>query len=220
MLVLGFLITIQFRIQKALPSDPGRVRTEELVADLKDKEEELKAANDLADKLQAKVDELQQALSQVAVPVPKEIPDSVALLSGTTEAQGPGVVVTLTETPEAVASKTRVADEDVWRVIMELNTAGAEAISINGQRLSSATGIRNVSNRILVNQTMITSPVEIQAIGDATVLEASLKLRGGVIELLGRWGIKATVQKNDALKIPALRATPTYRYAKPVKSAQ
>lgn len=216
MMILGLLLTTQFRIQKQVTPDPSRLRNDELIAVLHDKEEELQAANQEREKLREQVQQLQSSLSAIT-PVPKEDTSELQMLAGLLEVQGPGVIVTLVETPEATAAKDRVADEDIWRVVNELLTAGAEAISVNGVRVTSVTGIRNVGNRILVNQTMVASPIEIRAIGDPTVLEASLRLRGGVIELLGRWGIKVTAAKSNSVRIPALRTQPTFRFARPVK---
>lgn len=216
MMILGLLLTTQFRIQRQAPVDPGRLRADELIMALSDKEEELQRANAEMERLKAEVDRLKTAL---AAPLPTTREDTSALetLAGTLEVQGPGVIAILTETPAALTAKNKVADEDIWRVLNELFTAGAEAVSVNGQRITSLTGIRNVGNRILVNQTMIASPVEIQAIGDPAVLEASLKLRGGVIDVLGHWGIEVKVSKSDSLTVPAIRTTPTFRFARPAE---
>lgn len=218
MMILGLLLTTQFRIQKqVIPNDPGRIRAEEMVAALNDKEVQLQAVTQERDQLKAEVERLRASLTATAPP-PREDSSALETLAGTVEVSGPGVVVILVETPESIAAKNRVADEDIWRVLNELFTAGAEAVSVNGVRVTPVTGVRNVGNRILVGQTMIASPVEIHAVGDPTVLDQAMKLRGGVIEMLSRWGIKATSTKSDDLKIPATGATPTFRYAKPVET--
>ncbi len=211
MMILGLLLTLQFRTQNQVNLDPGRLRSEDLAVALKEKTDELDAANAELTKVRAEVERLKFSVPSV------QTNRDVEILAGTIDLEGPGVTITLQETPEALAAKTRLADEDIWRVLNELFTAGAEAVSVNGQRISSVTGVRNVGNRILVNQTMIASPVEILAIGDPTVLEASLKLRGGVIDYLGRWGVKVSVSKGDAIRVTALRTTPTFRFAKPVE---
>lgn len=217
MMVLGLLISTQFRVQQKATSDPSRLRAEELAVELSIKEEELQAASERVAELERQVAELQESLSSIA-PVPREDTTNLKILAGSLEVTGPGVVVLLSEKPEALEAKNRVSDEDIWRVLNELFVAGAEAASVNGQRVTSVTGIRNVGGRILVNQTMIASPVEIQAVGDPVVLEASLKLRGGVTELLDRWGINVTISKSESLVIPATRTTPVLHYAKPVES--
>lgn len=219
MLVLGLLLTLQFRVNSQRSLDPSRLRADELVVALSDREKELQAAQQEIRNLERQVAQLQESLS-TATPAPQEDTQNLKLMAGTLEVTGAGVVVTLKETPEALTAKNKVADEDIWRVLNELLISGAEAISINDVRLSSVTGIRNVGNRILVNQTMIASPVEIKAIGDPAVLEASLKLRGGVIELLGRWGIEVTVAKSETLTIPAIKSQPFFRYVKPTETTE
>jgi len=216
MLFLGLMLTTQFRITSEHHVDPTRLRTEELIAALTDREAELAAAEERIRALESEVSELRRSL---ASPSQQAELERLRLLAGTVPVTGPGVVVTLAETPEAVTAKNRVADEDIWRVVNELYTAGAEAIAVGGVRLTSVSGIRNVGERILVNETMIASPVEIHAIGDPAVLDASLKLRGGVIDLLARWGIKVTVVKSDSLTLPPLKTSPSFMYAKPVESS-
>jgi len=209
MMILGLLLALQFRMTNQITVDPSRMRSEDLAVSLQERTAELEAANTELTKVRAELERL-----KVAIPSAQPNQD-LEILAGTIDLEGPGVKVTLQETPEALAAKTRLADEDIWRALNELFTAGAEAVSVNGQRISSVTGVRNVGSRILVNQTMIAAPVEILAIGDPTVLEASLKLRGGVIDYLSRWGIKVSVEKGDAIQVPALRTTPTFRFVKP-----
>jgi len=216
MLFLGLMLTTQFRITSEQKLDPTRLRMDELVAALTDREAQLSAAEERIRELEREVSALRHSLSSPAQEAELE---RLRLLAGTTAVTGPGVVVTLSETPEAVTAKNRVADEDIWRVVNELYTAGAEAIAVGGVRLTSVSGIRNVGERILVGETMIAPPVEIHAIGDPAVLDASLKLRGGVIDLLARWGIKVTVVKSESLTLPPLKTPPSFRYAKPADAA-
>ncbi len=103
------------------------------------------------------------------------------------------------------------------KVINELWAAGAEAISINEQRLVVGTEIRCAGPTISVNNAKYTPPYEIRAIGDPKTLEASLKMRGGVIETLQFWGIQATVKTQNTVKIPAFKGPHKYQFAKPVK---
>jgi len=216
MLFLGLMLTIQFRITSERHIDPTRLRIDELIAALTDREAELAAAEERIRALEREVSELRRSLNSPAQEAELE---RLRLLAGTTAVTGPGVVVTLSETPEAVTAKNRVADEDIWRVVNELYTAGAEAIAVGGVRLTSVSGIRNVGERILVGETMIAPPVEIHAIGDPAVLDASLKLRGGVIDLLARWGIKVTVVKSDSLTLPPLKTAPAFMHAKSAEPA-
>ena len=103
------------------------------------------------------------------------------------------------------------------KVINELWAAGAEAISINDQRLVVGSEIRCTGPTISVNSTRHTPPYEIRAIGDPKTLEASLKMRGGVIETLQFWGIQVTVKTQPKVKIASYKGAHKYQFAKPLK---
>ncbi len=215
MMVFGLLLTTQFRVVQQTPVDPGKRRAEEIAQDLKASEEALKASEAERAKLAAELDRLQKSTPSTA-PAPQRDISGLELLAGTVEAQGPGLIVTLVESTEGGATTAQISDEDLWRVVNELLAAGAEALAVNGHRLTSVTGIRKVGQRMLVHNAMVSSPIEVQAIGNAAVLEASLKLRGGVAEFLEKWGIKVTIRRSESIRIPAVRVPPTFLYAKPV----
>ena len=81
--------------------------------------------------------------------------DYLSLLSGTTDVKGEGVIITLSdgETPSDTSTRTDtlVHDSDVLTVVNELKAAGAEAISVNGQRIISTSAIRCVGPVIQLN---------------------------------------------------------------------
>lgn len=216
MLVFGFLLTTQLRVQKLVPTDPAGMRAEELARELKATQEKLKAAERDNTALKAEIDKLVQVGGSGVVSVPKRDPN-LELLAGTVEAKGPGVIVTVVEAPEA-ANKTRVRDEDLWSVVQELLSGGAEGVAINGQRITAISSIRNVgTTRIMINQQMTTSPYQVVATGDPGVLETALRLRNGVIDTLNRFGIKVTVVRSEQVTLPSFGAVPEFRYTKVVQ---
>ena len=83
-----------------------------------------------------------------------------------------------------------IHDEDILKVINELRAAGAEAISLNDQRLISTSEIRCAGPTISVNNTRVAAPFVIKAIGNAKSMEDAIKMRGGVAETLSVWGIQ------------------------------
>lgn len=216
MMMLGLLLTTQFKVsrQKEQFIDPGKLRAEELNVQLQAAEKTLRASEGERQRLAAELETLRKS---AAAPIPALERDLSHLetLAGTTVVHGPGVTVTLAEVP-GVAS-ARVSDEDIWRVLNELLAAGAEALSVNGERITSVTAIRNVGTRIMVNQKMTSTPIEVLAIGDPSVLEAALKLRGGVVDVMERWGVKVNILRRPDLVLPALRTPPELRFAKPQK---
>ena len=209
MAVLGLLLMTQFRVVQNTPKAPTNLRAEDLANELNATKAKLKSAETERDRLSA-----------VLKPGPVgAAPNSEAaqtqLLAGTVVAQGPGLSVTVTENTEAFP-KARVSDDDLWRILNELLASGAEGLSVNGQRMTSVSGIRDVGGRVMIYQTMTNSPFQIAAIGDPMVMEAALRLRGGVVDLLSRYGIKVTIVRSDSVRLPAF-ALPGFQYAKAAK---
>lgn len=159
--------------------------------------------------LQMRVSEKEEEMAQfqdVNSSLHKDL-ESVRLLSGLLEAMGPGVVVTLEDSDYASDAQNPndyiVHEQDVRRVVNELWAAGAEGISINGQRLIHSSSIRCVGPTIIVNDVKSAAPFEITAIGDPSTLSQALHLPGGVIQVLHTWGISVQVDMVDRLTIPA-----------------
>ena len=82
----------------------------------------------------------------------------------------------------------------------------------------STSEVRCVGPTVLVNETRLAAPFIISAIGNPQTLESSLKLRGGVLENFKFWGIKAEVEKQDKVRIPAASGKKSFEFAKVVKS--
>lgn len=214
MLVFGLLVTTQFRTTTTQKTtDSSKMRADELSASLKASQEALKASESERRKLEDENKKLQDAINTVMPPPPEE--SRLKGLVGATTLKGPGAAVTVA-VAENASTKSRVSDEDLWRVVNELLSAGAEGIAVSGQRLGPLTPIRNVGPRIMVGQTLISAPVEIVAIGNPSVLESAILLRGGVSEVLARWGLKVTVRQVDSVELPPLKALPSFQYAKPL----
>ena len=137
---------------------------------------------------------------------------------GLTEVTGPGVVVTLSDSKKDASSSLDpssllVHDTDVLSVINELKNAGAEAISINDQRIIPTTGIICGGNIIDINGEKVGAPFEIKAIGLPEQL-AALDRPGGYLELLRSYSVEAKLEKSNNITIPKYTGTITYQYAK------
>ena len=139
-------------------------------------------------------------------------------LSGVT---GPGVIVTLSDSKKDISSALDpsslvVHDLDVLSVINELQNAGAEAISINDQRIVPTTGIICGGNIIDINQEKVGAPFVIKAIGLPEQL-AALSRPGGYLETLKGYSIGVELKKSNNITIPKYSGTLTYNYAKTSK---
>ena len=136
------------------------------------------------------------------------------LLAGLTRVSGPGIRVVMTDNPEAANAGGNspflpgvVHDFDLLQVVNELRSSNAEAIAINGTRVTGYTPIRCVGPTIRINWEAAAPPFVIEAIGNPDTLEAALKMPGGILQNLQNpdvgpaLGIKLT--RVDRLTLPA-----------------
>lgn len=93
--------------------------------------------------------------------------------------QGPGVVIVVDDADNASQASDRVNDRDLRQLVNGLWQARAEAIAINGHRLSTRTAIRNAGAAITVDYTSLTRPYKIEAIGDSKTLPAAFAQTSG-----------------------------------------
>ena len=131
---------------------------------------------------------------------------------------GEGVIVHMDDCTKTVKAGENpnlyvIHDDDLLRVINELRAAGAEAISVNGQRLTGISEIRCAGPTLSVNNVRSSAPFEIRAIGDKKSLESALRMRGGVAETLGVWGIQIDIKTSDNVYIPPYRGSIRQTYA-------
>jgi uncharacterized protein YlxW (UPF0749 family) len=104
-------------------------------------------------------------------------------LVGNAAVTGAGVLIVVDDSPSAAAdARDRVLDIDLQVLVNGLWQAGAEAISINGHRLSNVTAIRSAGDAITVDYRSLTRPYRVEAIGDVRTLQA-----GFVESSAGAW---------------------------------
>ncbi len=187
--------------------------------------DELAAGNAIQ---RARIDDLQAAAlsgddDELAADVVR-----LSLASGAVAVTGPGLRVTLDDSPDAGddlfadEDKTkRVLDVDVQQVVNGLWAGGAEAIAVNGQRLTTLSAIRGAGTAILVDYRPLARPYVIDAIGDPEALEGELTagVTGSTVSLLrSNYGIQVSVDQDEALELPA-SSSALLRHARPVSPA-
>lgn len=142
------------------------------------------------------------------------------ILLGKTNVTGSGVAVTLTDgINDATVLEIEnliIHDENVLKVVNEMKNAGAEAISINGERIVNSTPISCDGNVIIVNGNKITSPIQITAIG-LTELLSTLSRPGGTLEYYKNLGKGVEIRKMTNVEIPKYSGVMTFKYASTVK---
>jgi uncharacterized protein YlxW (UPF0749 family) len=125
--------------------------------------------------------------------------------TGFVAVRGPGVRITVDDSPDGDPDGA-VQDEDLAMVANGLWEAGAEAVSINGQRLTAVTAIRNSSRAILVNVVPLTPPYTVLAIGDPLTLQSKFldSASGQAFSILvSNYGLGFDMENEETLSLPA-----------------
>jgi uncharacterized protein YlxW (UPF0749 family) len=137
--------------------------------------------------------------------------------AGAAPVHGPGVRVVVDDAPQATSDTQRVLDEDLQKLVNGLWESGAEAISINGERLSSLSAIRQAGSAITVNYRSLSHPYRVLAIGNRNQLQARFvdTASGGAwLDLHAVYGLRFTMTPEESLQLPAASRL-TLRFARP-----
>ncbi|MER6386694.1 DUF881 domain-containing protein [Streptomyces sp. NPDC001118] len=178
-----------------------------------------------ADKLEGTVDKLRDDVSARQRAALKSSGgsvqvDLVGVLSGATAVHGPGVKLVVNDAKEAstggdgtnpretsgFSDTGRVRDRDMQRVINGLWESGAEAVSINGQRLTALSAIRAAGDAILADNRPLVPPYTVLAVGDGDRM--STRFQNGADGLYlhaleQNFGIRATISTEGDVRLPA-----------------
>ncbi len=140
----------------------------------------------------------------------REVMTAAQAAVGTAPVTGPGIVITV-DNPEpgtefdCDASLQVVLDYDLQQVLNGLWAVGAEAVSINDERVTPLTAMRSVNDVILVNIRPITPPYVISAVGDPQRLATDfLEGPGGqyLQQIFQSCGIRFTIENRESLRLP------------------
>ena len=147
----------------------------------------------------------------------EEIKNNQKLL-GLTDISGKGLIIKLDENREVDSSEVLningylVHEEDLLYIVNELFNAGADAVSINDQRIVSTTSILCDGNIIRVNGEMIGVPITIKAIGYQERLDGALTRPGGYLDVMANDGVIVTVERSENINISKYSGVYAYEY--------
>ena len=129
--------------------------------------------------------------------------DKINLILGKTDVEGQGVTITIKDvTEEAATDVSSIKADDLLTIVNALKLAGAEAISVNDQRIVNTSDIVYINNSFIkVNQQRILSPYVIKATGNSAYLESALIGNGGYADELKQLGHDISIQKENRIKI-------------------
>ena len=228
--VMFLMITVQIRTIKKSNSEITRLKTEnELRSEIDEWKDRYEAVSYKVEELETKVNEYKNSATErdkTLTLLNNEI-TSLEIFAGLKEVQGSGVIVTLDDTRaiDQIAADAGkydpnvfvIHDSDILLVINELKAAGAEAVSVNGQRITSNTEIRCVGPVIQINGIRLTAPFKISAIGAPSTLANSLKLRGGIVDTITAANIDVNIEMVQQITIPKYEKVIEYKYATPTE---
>jgi uncharacterized protein YlxW (UPF0749 family) len=228
--VLLVLVALLLGLMTASAARQLRVPQEGVAAARELLEDEIAARSGQAEQLQARsaalsaeIETLQRA-TLARDPVLAEQLRLDGLVNGSTAVTGPGLMVTLTDggggpTDDAEEPGSRVQYTDVRTVVNALWAVGAEAVSVDDQRLTSLSAIRNAGDAILVDLVPLPGPTyTIRAVGDPQRMQAAYARSDApaYLQLLASgYGIESSVTTQEELELPGV-GTQRLRNAAPL----
>jgi len=223
--ILGILIALQFKQQEKEGFPLATYRPLDFIRLVKDSERD-------RGELQVQVEELRGQLSEYELAsrgrgkfsdvLAREL-QRARMEAGLIPVEGPGIQVILDDSKKRPKPGENdyfflIHDVDLDQLVNELWAIGAEAVSINGERLVANSAVRCVGPTILVNTKRLSPPYEVQVIGDPDTLMAGLKMRGGFLDAMAvsvAHGIQIDLKKQPKVFVPAYRGPLLFRYASP-----
>lgn len=187
---------------------------------------ELKSWNEKYDELNGKYEELVSKINEYKTEKESDAQTAQLLQTeleqlneelGKTDVEGEGIVIQLTDKGGTQLSEDVLVDNITSRqlltIINELFSAGAEAISLNGHRITAMTAIYEIGTEFIkVNGDKITSPYVINAIGNADYLKSAVSGKGGGVDELKELGHETSVDTSKKVKIEKYDKNMTSKY--------
>jgi len=218
------MVSIQFRTVKQGVGPVSEYRARELAAQLKKVREENVKLQNVKNDYESKIKEFEDTASQGSIyaKILKEELDQARILAGIEDVEGPGITVVVDDLKfSEKVNYPLISYSMLLELLNELNAAGAEAVSINEQRIISTSEIRQIGGiHININTVSFAPPFVFKAIGDPKTLEAALRLREGIAEKLENSGVAVTITQEQLIKIPKYNGVIERKYAKVVKEGE
>jgi hypothetical protein len=140
-----------------------------------------------------------------------QVTNHLVALAGFTPVPGPGIEIVLTDgtttsRPIADPNAMLVQGGDLILLNMMLWYGGAQAVAINGERITAQSAITSSGPTLLINGRRTVGPFHVTAIGDPAVLRGALETRGGVVDRMQEAGLGVRIAVQRALVVPAARS--------------
>lgn len=218
LVALTALVTVAVIALRAPQADIDEARTV-LETKIHERNDEYAARKGNVEQLESEIRTLQE--ENLSLPGQRllEAAQKLGIETGGTAVEGPGFVIEMRDAKpaagESLTSADRVQDFDLQVVVNGLWAAGAEAISINGHRITATSAIRSAGDAILVDFSPLQGPYVIEAIGDQNRLQTGMAANqaGGHLQLLSNtYNIGVSAKTSDHLELSTGSDSVRYAY--------
>ncbi|MBZ4321005.1 DUF881 domain-containing protein [Streptomyces huiliensis] len=207
--VLGLGLAIQVRSNSESSVLRG-ARQEDLVRILDELDNRTKRLDDEKRKLESQRSELESSSNQAAEArkqtAQKE--QQLGILAGTVAAQGPGIVLTVSD------GKGAVEPDMLLDAVQELRAAGAEAIQLNDVRVAADTYFSGTAGKVEIDGKKVSQPYKFKVIGKPDDLKPALNIPGGVVQTLQKEQAGVDISRSEKIIVDALRPAKRPDYAR------
>lgn len=221
--ILGIVLALQFRLVQGdylngrIPSQ----RALELQIELKKAQDEKENLKKELDKYEKNLKLIEDSASEDSAIIKRlnEELEKYKRIGGFTRVKGPGIEMIVDDPPKDLEfdydnSVIMAKYEYLLRIINYLNSAGAEAISINDQRIIANTEIQLAGSSLRINSVPTAPPYVIKAIGDPDTLKSSLDWRFGIVsEMREYWNLQVDIKKSEEVTIERYNEIIKFKYA-------
>jgi uncharacterized protein YlxW (UPF0749 family) len=150
--------------------------------------------------------------------------EQARIAAGLIPLTGTGIVLQLEDSVQSVSGEVSEDDylvgaRDIRAVVEELWLAGAEAIAVNGERITPTTSVIDIGTSVLVNAAYLAPPYQITALGPDDIYDRLAAAPGFVDFVRARaeaYGIRLSFAEPTTVDVPAFAGTVSLRYSRPV----
>jgi uncharacterized protein YlxW (UPF0749 family) len=209
--ILGLLLVAQFRTQWVNDSSLSSASSADQLVIISSLVENNARLREEMEDLEGQLIEYQQAAGRTVLESLVQELNKIRIINGLVEVSGAGVEVTI-DGPISVL--------DLQDLINELRNAGAEALTINGERLTLYSVItRTEDGAMTANGAQFSRPYILQAIGQPETIETALLRSGGLIATLEHKyeGLVVSMTKHERMILPVYKEAIEFVYASPVE---
>ena len=205
--IFGLLLAIA-AVQNSRNAVSAATDREDLVAQIRARSAAVAATRDRIQSTSAEVALLESQFF-AATSEGQSVTDRLTRLgvsTGSLPVEGPGVRVVVDDAPNAATAQQEVLDKDLQKLVNGLWEAGAEAIAINGQRLTNLSAIRHAGSAITVNYRSLARPYVVTVIGDPDSIPARFVETdhgGEWLDLQATFGLQYEMTSEESLTVPA-----------------